>query len=427
MIQKYIAVYKGLPKGVYLLFVSTVINKLGGFITPLMTLILTVKIGFSETQVGLFTTLALLSQAPFILLGGVCVDRYGGKKVLVTLHVLGAILYLICGLLEPSFLVAILIVIASNVYAMASPAPNAIIPMVTPQNLVKNAYSLLYLGLNLGLAIGPLIGGLLFNNYLSLLFVIDAITTLLSAGLILIFFKENPTVEDANRIDSEHNTSQIEIRSDAKTNSLYKFLYKNPTLFIFTIILLMYNFCYIQWNFMLPLQSVALFKGNGPQYFSLLLSFNAITVVAFSPILTSLTHKIHALKSIFLGGILYMIAFLLFAMSQSMLFFIFAIVIMTLGEILIAINAISYIATSIPKKYFGRANSLLFIVSGIGYAIGPVIMGYIMALTSFRNAWFIVVLIMLFAIILMYLLGISQRGWHSKASGIPSEKSKDIL
>jgi len=424
ILQKYTAVYKGLPKSVYLLFISTIINKLGGFITPLMTLILTVKIGFSENYVGLFTTLALLSQAPFILFGGVLVDKYGGKKVLVTLHVLGAFIYILCGLMQPSFLVAILIVMASNVYAMASPAPNAIIPVVTPENMVKSAYSLLYLGLNLGLAIGPLIGGLLFNDHLNLLFILDAITTLLSAGLILLFFKEHDTIEhgsDQASDDEEAGVAQTETQEAKETNTFYTFLFKNPELLIFTIILLLYNFCYIQWNFMLPLQSVELFKENAAAYFSLLLSVNAITVVIFSPILTALTQKIHALQSMFLGGLFYIISFLFFAMSHTMLLFVGAIVIMTIGEILIAINSISYIATSTPKKFFGRANSLLFIVSGIGYAIGPVIMGNVIMYTSFKNAWFIVILLAVFAVTLMYLLGRSKRVLVSNADNLPDE------
>jgi len=104
-----------------------------------------------------------------------------------------------------------------------------------------------------------------------------------------------------------------------------------------------------------------------------------------------------------------------------MLLFVGAIVIMTIGEILIAINSISYIATSTPKKFFGRANSLLFIVSGIGYAIGPVIMGNVIMYTSFKNAWFIVILLAVFAVTLMYLLGRSKRVLVSNADNLPDE------
>lgn len=397
-IKEHLSVYKGLPKGIYLLFISTVINKIGGFIAPLMTLILTVKIGFSETEVGLFTTIAMLSQAPFVMLGGILVDKFGGKKVIVVLHGIGSLVYLTCGIMKPNFTVAILIIIASNIYAMASPAFNAMVPVITPAPLIKNAYSLMYLGLNLGLAVGPLIGGVLFNNHLNLLFIIDAFTTLLSVGLILFFFNGK------DKVDKSLPQIKTEQSKHTKTDSIFSFLYSNPILVIFSIILLVYNFCYIQWNFMLPLQTVDIFKENGPKFFSIFLSVNAITVVVLTPLLTSLTQKISSLKSIFIGGFFYFVSFVLFAFSELMIIFTLSIIIMTIGEILIMINANNYIAKSTPKKYMGRANSLLFIVNGIGYAIGPVVMGNVIVFTSFKNAWLLVATLILGAAVSMYFI-----------------------
>jgi MFS family permease len=394
-LKKHMQVYQGLPKNVYILFLSTVINKIGGFIAPLMTMILTVKIGLPDSQVGIVATIAMLSQAPFIMLGGNLVDRYGAKKMIIILHTLGAALYLICAAVKPSLRLAVLIIIASDLYAMASPAPNALIPIVTTKDKTKNAYSLMYLGLNLGLAIGPLIGGLLFNTYLSLLFVVDAITTLISAGIMLLLF------------DERHQSTQA-VREDAPETSvdalpsMVQFLQSNPMLIFVSMALLLFNFSYIQWNYILPLQSVSLFHDSGPRNFSLLLSMNAITVVVLSPILTSVTEKIAALKSMVLGGIFYIISFLMFAVSLNMVLFMGSIIVMTIGEVLIAINMNHYIAASTPQKLLGRANSLISIVSGVGYAIGPAVMGLILTVVTYKSAWFIVSGITTGATVMMY-------------------------
>lgn len=152
-IKEHLSVYRGLPKDIYILFLSTVINKIGGFVAPLMILILTVKMGYTGTEVGIFTTIAMLSQAPFIMIGGTLVDKFGSKKVIIILHGVGSLVYLTCGMMKPTFTVAILIIIASDIYAMASPAFNAIVPVITPEPLIKKAYSLMYLGINLGLTI----------------------------------------------------------------------------------------------------------------------------------------------------------------------------------------------------------------------------------------------------------------------------------
>ncbi|MDN5300047.1 MAG: hypothetical protein PWP51_2600 [Clostridiales bacterium] len=393
--KKHIQVYQGLPKSVYILFISIVINKIGGFIAPLMVLILTVKIGLPDAQVGLVSTIALLTQAPFVMAGGSLVDRFGAKKTIVVLHTIGALFYLVCAALKPGVWLAVLMIFTSDLYAMASPAPNALIPIVTSKDKVKNAYSLMYLGLNLGLAIGPLIGGLLFNEYLSLLFVIDAITTLVSTGLVLFLFDDQ---QDAQAVANDEGEGEAALEMP----SMLQFLKNNPMLIFVSVALLFFNFSYIQWNFLLPLQTVMLFSDSGPKFFSLLLSINAITVVALSPILTSVTQKLASLKSMFLGGVFYIVSFLMFAMSHNMPLFVASIIVMTIGEIMIAINMNHYIAASTPKKLLGRANSLIFIISGAGYAMGPVIMGAFLTAVTYQSAWIITSGVTAVATVVMY-------------------------
>lgn len=395
-IKKHFLVYKGLPKDIYLLFISVVINKMGCFITPLLTLILTVKIGLPKTEVGLIATIALLTQAPSLLIGGNLVDKFGSKKIIIVLHFIGSLIYIFCGFLKPNMTVVILAIVTSNLYAMASPGFNTMVPLITPKPLVKNAYSLMYLGLNLGLAIGPTIGGILFNNHLSLMFFLDAFTTLLSTAFIFFF------VKGKNIVDKSLSQVENEQLEPTNTNSIFSLLYRNPALVIFSIIMLVYNFCYIQWNFMLQLQIVDIFKENGASFYPFLISINAITVIVLTPLLTSLTQNIYPLKSIFIGGILYLISFLLFAIDRFMLIFIIAIIVMTTGEIFISINSNNYIAQRTPKTYMGRVNSMFFTVNGIGYAIGPVVMGNLLMFISIQNAWLLVSALMLCGACSMY-------------------------
>ena len=210
-------------------------------------------------------------------------------------------------------------------------------------------------------------------------------------------------------LDDDHGYECVE-SDDAETEksseqiSILKFLLRNPMIIFVSISLLIFNFGYIQWNFLLPLQTVAIFNDSGPKNFSFLLSINAITVLLLSPILTSVTQKVSSLKSMFIGGIFYIAAFLIFAISNGMPLFILSIFIMTIGEILIAINMNHYIALSTPKILLGRANSLIFIISGTGYAIGPAIMGIMLKSINYKTAWVIVSGITAFAVVIMYSL-----------------------
>ncbi|GFZ32939.1 MFS transporter [Clostridium zeae] len=403
-IKRHLSVYKGLPKDIYVLFISTVINKMGSFIVPLMTLILTEKIGFSKYEAGLFTTIAILSQAPFLVVGGSLVDRFGSKRIIVIFQSLGSLLYLACGFMKPTVAVAVLIVIASNMYALATPAFNAMVPSITPKALMKNAYSLMYLGSNLGLAIGPMIGGILFSkNFLNLLFILDAASTIISTMMVFFFVRGKAKLNVAM---SKNKTQDIKTDS---SGSIFSFFLKNPVIIAFSLIMVVYYFCYVQWNFLLPLQTVEAFGKDGVGVFSSLFSINAITVIVLTPILTSVTAKTFPLKSMFVGGILYFIAFGMFAINRYILVFVVAIIIMTVGEILVTINSNNYIAQLTPKKYLGRVNSIFFLFMGAGFATGPLVMGSVITLVSFQNAWIMVAALMLCGSFSMYFLKMAEK------------------
>ncbi|GFP75623.1 MFS transporter [Clostridium fungisolvens] len=409
-IRRHLSVYKGLPRDIYVLFISTVINKMGSFIVPLMTLILTEKIGFSKYEAGLFTTIAILSQAPFLVVGGSLVDRFGSKRIIVIFQSLGSLLYLTCGFMKPTVAVAVLIVIASNLYALATPAFNAMVPSITPKALMKNAYSLMYLGSNLGLAIGPMIGGILFSkNYLNLLFILDATTTIISTMMVFFFVRGKAKLSISL---AKGETSGTKAES---SESIFSFIVKNPVIIAFSLIMLVYYFCYVQWNFLLPLQTVEVFGKAGVSVFSSLFSINAITVIVLTPILTSITAKTYPLKSMFVGGILYFIAFGMFAINRYILIFVAAIIIMTVGEILITINSNNYIAQRTPKQYLGRVNSMFFLFMGAGFATGPLVMGSVLTFVNFQYAWIIVSALMLFGATLMYWLKFIEKKSDKKS------------
>ena len=391
------SVYKGLPRGIYIIFISRIIDNMGSVVMPMITLILTQKIGLQKDITGILATVFMVTQAPFLLLGGRLVDRMGSKKVIVLFNTLGALAYIPCGFMKPSIGMALLIALAANLFAVAAPAYNSIVIELVGEDKIKSAYSILFLGYNLGLAIGPAIGGMLFNKYLQALFFIDAITCLISVVLVYFYVPDNSLKKKTG--------------SAFKLNeSALRLIFKSPMLIVFSILLLGYNFCYSQWGFMLPLQSASLFLENGAKYYSILVSVNAVCVILFTPILTHLTQKFRPLSVVTIGGLFYMLSFLIFAEGKILFIFIVSAAIMTIGQILININVNIYIAQQVPQAYIGRANSVLSIVNGAGVAVGPVIMGYVLLRISYETAWFIVAGLMLLGSLGMFAL--NARRYH---------------
>lgn len=376
---------------------------MGSVVMPMITLILTQKIGFSKSEAGILATLVMLSQAPFIMMSGRLIDRIGSKKVIVIFNALGAAAYLPCVFIKPHFMMAVFIAIAADMFSVASPAYNAIVTEVAPQNQIKSAFSIVYLGFNLGLTIGPAFAGILFNEHLHLLFLLDSITCILSLVLFIRFVPDHSHVKK-QKLRAQQEKHPFDLKDPGNT-----FLLHSRVMIIFAVILLGYNFCYSQWGFMLPLQSTSFFKTSGPQFYSLLVIVNAFAVIILTPMLTIITHKLRPLRIIAFGGLFYAMSFFIFSGAKLLYAFVFATIILTIGQITININTNSFIAERTPPEYIGRANSLLTIINGAGVAIGPVIMGQVLMQIDYHLAWISVAILMLISAIGMFVLGRNRR------------------
>ena len=377
MLNKVMNRYRGLPREIYILFFARIINSIGAFVYPLMTLIMTNKLEMTSDKAGLITTIMLLTQLPSMLLGGKLADRFGRLKLLSFSQLLGAVMYLICGFLEMSNTVIILIIIASNCYAVSYPALDAMtMDLTTPGNR-KEAFSLLYMGLNIGFVLGPAIGGLLFENHLGLVFIGDALTTILSVILVLVFIKETLPLKD-------HGISaQLE---KAKSGSVFKVLKERKIIIAVAAVLFLIQFSYAQMGFELPIHMDATVSNSATNY-GFLVGFNGLLVIFATPLITYMIRKWKALYGTLTGGLLYAAAFAMFIFAKSLVLFYAAMFILTMGEVIISVDAFAFISSMSPSSHRGRVNSIVSIISNSGRMLSPLIIGWIITVGGFGAGW----------------------------------------
>lgn len=358
--------YKGLPKEIYILFFGKIINCIGSFIYPLLSLILTQKIGLSIAEAGLVITLSGIFQAPCMIVGGKLVDTYGAKKILVIFETISAFLFIICGLIPPSHIMIVVIIAASCVSSMAGSCFDTIIANITTDENRKASFSLTYIGLNLGFAIGPAIGGFLLTNHLPIIFIGDALTTLVAIVLVAFFI-------DEKNVRISHNDSVMEEKTEG---SLLKVFKERPILIYFSLLMLTFQIAYSQFSFSMPLQVNKVFGNvNGPKYYGFLASFNGVIVILLTPLITSLTKKFRIISVMACGGLLYAVSLAVCGFSNNIVVFFIIVAAYTSGEILIAINDGTFIANLSPASHRGRISSVIPIIIGAGYMFGPTLMG----------------------------------------------------
>ena len=79
-VLKLLEPYMGMPKEVYVIFISRIVNAIGCFVGPFLTLILTKKIGLSSDVAGFYMSIAGLLYMPASVIGGKLADTIGQKK-----------------------------------------------------------------------------------------------------------------------------------------------------------------------------------------------------------------------------------------------------------------------------------------------------------------------------------------------------------
>ena len=175
---------RGLPRTYWILWTGALINRLGGFVMPLLALYLTGERGLSVEQAGLTVSLygaGVLLAGP---VGGFFADRSGRRVTLVAALVLGALAMLHLSLARsPTHIgaAAFLLGLFGELYR---PAVSAAIADLVPSSDRARAYGILYWAMNLGFAVGSALGGAMSRYGWALLFVGDAVTTLAYAGIV---------------------------------------------------------------------------------------------------------------------------------------------------------------------------------------------------------------------------------------------------
>lgn len=391
--------YSGLPKGIYYIFIARIITAIGTFVYPFLTLFLTDKMQMSKAKVGLYFTILAAAYIPGALIGGKLADSFGRKKVMIIFQALAAVSFIPCAFLGESMIVVYLIIIASFFNAAAQPASNAMMNDLSTKENRRAVFSLFYLGNNIGIAIGPLIAGFLYNNYLMWIFLGDAITTLASLIIFIVYVPETLP-------SKEHINKSFEIKDGEKgeKGSLLKVFFAKPSLIAFSVALILYSFVYAQNPYVIPMQAREVFGINGPKVFGAVMTTNALVVVFMTTALTRITKKNSNLLNVAIAGAFYGIGFGMLYFARSFFTFIITAIIWSMGEVLANTNSSVYFANHTPTTHRGRFNSIIPMITGSGYAIGPAIMGYYLKALPAKMAWPLVSILSLIGALMMLVL-----------------------
>jgi len=371
--------YKGLPREMYVLFTANVINRFGDFVSPLLALYLTQKLGMDATKTSFIVTLALLSRMPGSLLGGKLADHYGRRTTYLITQSIAGLLLLPCAFKISDYAIITLLIASTFFNGAVRPALDALAIDLLPADKRKLGISLMYLGINLGVAIGPALAGLLFKVNLPLFFIVDVLTSIIAVGLVFAFIKESYI---RNMIQNDTKTSETKPHL-----STWHVLSQNRKLLSFILICSGFSFIYVQTKFSLPLLFGHAFGNNGSALLGTMFSVNAITVLASTSFITYKTKKNATYMNVVMGGGFYAVGFGMYAFVSGYWMYIVATLIWTFGEILMATNIKAYIADRTPVEFRGRISALYLLLKAGMNSLGVLASGWLIPKVGYTQIW----------------------------------------
>ncbi|WP_044939100.1 MFS transporter [Pseudobutyrivibrio sp. LB2011] len=425
--MKILTQYKGLTRANYALAIGRMVTNMGAMIMPMLTLILNQKFGLSASETALWIMLAGLINLPANLIGGQLADRISKKAMIIACDLVSITIYLICGVKAFNFASFIMIMVASFFQTIEGPAYSALVALVTPPGKEDKAFSIQYMGANVGFILAPIIGGFLFNNYLWLCFIIDAVTIAMSTVLIILFVDEKGyQTEDAetttNKAPATQVTPTTQVNPAAK-GFISMLIKTNKPVILFMLAFALYEGGYSQFSYLMPIDFAKYHGDMGATIYGTVMSVSCFLVVILTPIITQIVESRSNQWKLVAGVAAQILSFGVFLVSLGHIpAYYIAIAIFIVGEILTMLCFSPYIVQAVGPEYRGRA-------FGWVSFLGAVASGYVMWYSGRyvdanddRNAWILTIVICVVALALSILLDFVTRTRPQTEKGCPNSQ-----
>jgi len=366
--RKLINIYREYRRSFWMLVFVTFVDRLGGaLLFPFFALYITDKFKVGMTEVGVLFMLFSVSSFVGSVLGGALTDRVGRKSMLIFSLLASSFSTLAMGFVESLQAFYVLALVSGVFTDVGGPAHQAMVADLLPENRRAQGYGIIRVGFNLAVTIGPAIGGFLATQSYLLLFVTDAIISSIVAALVYFTLPETKPKTRAGT-----NPESI-----AGTFHGYFRVLRDSTFMLFMGTCILMGLVYMNMNSTLGvyLRDV---RGADTSGYGALLSINAAMVVFLQFPITRRIEDRPPLLMMAAGTALYAIGFAMYGFVAGNAMFVLAMVIITIGEMLVAPVSQAVTARLAPEDMRGRYMAIFGFSWTIPFAVGPLLAGLVL-------------------------------------------------
>lgn len=344
----------GLPRTFWILLCGTLVNRLGAFVVPFLSLYLTGTRGFSVARAGLVLTVIGVGGAVAQPLGGMLADRFGRRRTLMAGLVAAASALMVLGAARS--LVALCV--AGLAYGLVAdiyrPAVSAAIADVVDDANRPRAFALQFWVVNVGFSVATLLGGVLADRGYWLLFAGDAVTTLIFAAVVL---RGVPETRPA-RVPGALTGSVRQVLRDRVMVGLVLCVVLQSTAY---------------WQAFSTLPLIVVRDGLGTGGFGLVIALNGVLIVVLQPLLLGHLGRRAQGPLLLAGSLVLGVGLALTALVDSLTGHLLVVAVWTLGEVLGAGVLGALVARLAPSELRGRYMGVFGASFGISAILAPAI------------------------------------------------------
>ena len=368
LLEKTKKVYNEYPRAFWTYNVIVFIDRLGGFMLyPFFALYLTQKFDIGMSTVGILFAVFSLTGMAGSAIGGALTDRLGRKSVIIASLLLSSLSALGMGLAPTMSIFIAIIVIVGTLSSIGHPAHEAVVADLLPQEKRAEGYGIIRVVFNIAVIIAPPIAGLLIANSYLTLFIVDAVISVISAAIVIFGLPETKPQTHAH----------AKPESMKQTFAGYGRVFKDIPFMAFISVSIMMTLVYMNMNSTL---GVYLRDQHGQPEISYgaLLSINAILVVFLQFWVTRRIEKYKPMLIMAAGSLLYALGFAMYGFVSTFALFVTAMVIITIGEMVVSPIQQSTVASFAPESMRGRYMAVSGLSWSVSFTVGPYFAGLIL-------------------------------------------------
>jgi MFS family permease len=367
-------------------FWATLVNRSASFVSVFLALHLTQDFAISSATAGWIVGCWGIGSLVASPISGVLTDRIGRRATMLVGLVGGGFAVIGLALVSELHILFVLAVLGGGLQQLYFPAGNALVADVVPAEDRPRAYGLIYWASNLGLAIGFTVGGIVPDRYLWLLFLVDAGTSFLCAGLIAVRIPETRPAE------AHHDPVLAGLVKVVRDGSFLTFAgFHLVALIVFT-----------QFQLALPLDMRQ--HDHGSRAFAWLMAFNCAGVVVLQPWLAPKLRRFSASNLLAVSAVLFGAGYALNAVVPGLaqlldgaggigghtwgfVLYLAGALGWTVGEVVGLPTAGALVADLSPIALRGRYQGAMAMIWGMAMSLSPVLGGQIMAAWGGSTLW----------------------------------------